>query len=101
MSVYDVKQLIQAKKITTRLELVFLAVEQEQEGKTSVAQFVANKGPKAVDEALAIAKAFSEAEAKLAWSKKTRIQLQEIFKDAKCYEQCNGSWIDAAQSLLK
>ena len=77
MSVYDVTQLIQAKKITTRLELVCLAVEQEREGKTSVAQFIANKGTKAVDEALAIAKEFSEAEAKLARSKKTRIQLLE------------------------
>ena len=77
LSVYDVTQLIQAKKITTRLELVCLAVEQEREGKTSVAQFIANKGTKAVDEALAIAKEFSEAEAKLARSKKTRIQLLE------------------------
>jgi len=39
------------KRITTRLELVCLAVEQEQKGKTSVAEFIANKGTKAVDEA--------------------------------------------------
>ena len=101
LSIYDVAQLIQVKKITTRLELVCLAVEQEREGKTSVAQFIANKGTKAVDEALAIAKEFGEAEAKLARSKKTRIQLLEECKDSKCCEECQGSWIDAAQSLLK
>ena len=48
LSFYDVTQLIQAKKITTRLELICLAVEQEREGKTSVAQFIPNKGTKAV-----------------------------------------------------
>ena len=100
LSIYDVAQLIQAKKIT-RLELVCLAVEQEREGKTSVAQFIANKGTKAVDEALAIAKEFGEAEAKLARSKKTRIQLLEECKDSKCCEGCQESWIEAAQSLLK
>jgi len=41
LSVYNIKQLIQAKKITTRLELVCLAVEQEQKVKTSVAEFIA------------------------------------------------------------
>ena len=101
LSVYDVKQLIQEKKITTRLELVCLAIEQEREGKTSLAEFIANKGTKAVDEALAIAKEFGEAEAKSARSKKTRIQLLEECKDAKCCEGCQGSWIDAAESLLK
>ena len=55
MSVYNIKQLIQEKKITTRLELVCLAIEQERMGNTSVVEFIANKGTKAVDEALAIA----------------------------------------------
>ena len=61
------------KRRKLRLELVCLAVEQEREGKTSVAEFIANKGTKAVDGALAIAKEFGEAEAKLARSKKTRV----------------------------
>ena len=80
MSVYDIKQLIQAKKITTRLKLVCLAIEQERKGKTSVAEFISNKGTNAVDEALAIAKEFGEAEAKFARSKKTRVQLLEEYK---------------------
>lgn len=59
LSIYDVAQLVQTKKITTTLD-------------------------QAVDEALAIAKEFGEAEAKLARSKKTRIQLLEECKDSKC-----------------
>lgn len=56
MSIYDVSKLIQAKSITTRLQLVCLAMAQERDGKRSLAQFVANRGHKAVDEALSLAK---------------------------------------------
>ena len=101
LSVYDVQQIIQAKKFTTRLEVVCLAVAQEREGKNSLAEFIANRGNRAVDEALCIAKEFGEAEAKLARTKKTRIQLLEECKDSECSEGCNGSWINAAESLLK
>jgi len=44
LSVYHVKQLIQAKKNTTTLELLCLAVKQEREGKTSLGEFIANRG---------------------------------------------------------
>ena len=101
LSVYDVKQIIQEKKINTRLELVCLAVEQEREGKTSLAQFIANRGNRAVDEALCIAKEFGEAEAKLARSNKTRMQLLEDCKESECNDGCHGSWLNAAESLLK
>lgn len=64
-------------------------------------EYITKKRTKAVDEALAIAKEFGEAEAKLTWSKKTRIQLLEECKDTKCCKGCQGSWIDATQGLLK
>lgn len=99
LTVYDVRQLIQDQKITTRLELVCLAVEQEREGKTSLGEFIANRGHKAVDGALA--KEFGEAEGKFARCRKTRIQLLEECKNAECCEGCHGSWIAAAQRLLE
>ena len=43
-STYDVVHVIQEAKIKTRLELIGLAVEQEKEGKTKLAEFIANKG---------------------------------------------------------
>ena len=43
LTVYDITQLIQAKKIRTRLELVSLAVIQNKEGNTSLAQFITKR----------------------------------------------------------
>ena len=42
LSVFDVCQLVQAKSITSRVELVRLAVVQNREGKSSLAEFIAN-----------------------------------------------------------
>lgn len=66
MSVYDVTQLIQTRDITSRLESVAFAVKQNELGKTSLAEFIANRGVKVVDSALDLAKEFKEAEEKLA-----------------------------------
>ena len=75
LSVYDVTQIIQSRKIESRLELVALAVTQSREGNVALANFVANRGQKAVSEALSLAKEFSEAEERLARSKKSRVQI--------------------------
>ena len=48
-------EIVQAKGITFRLQLVCLAVQQNREGKTSLAQFIANRGNKAVDGAISLA----------------------------------------------
>jgi len=75
LSVYDVFQIVQSKGITSRLQLVCLAIEQNREGKSSLAQFIANRSNKAVDEALQLAKEFSQAESQSLRTKKTRIEL--------------------------
>lgn len=100
MSVYDVCKLIQAKSLTTRLEVVYLATTQEREGKRSLAEFIANRGHKALDEALSLAKEFSEAESRYIRSKKTRIQLLEESKDGECVEGCEGKWLEGAKQVL-
>ena len=56
LSVYDVCQIVQAKGITSRLQLVCLAVQQNREGKTALAQFIANRGNKAILEAISLAR---------------------------------------------
>jgi len=61
LTVCDVPKVIQAKSIKTRLQLVCLATPQEREGQHCLAQFIANRGHKAVAEALAFqAGAFQE-----------------------------------------
>ena len=73
LSVYDVTQLIQSRKITSRLELVALAVQQNRAGKSNLSEFIANRGQRAVEDALQLAKEFREAEAQLARGKKRRL----------------------------
>ena len=68
-SVYDVAQLIPSRDITSRLELVPLAVQQNSVGKSNLSEFIANRGQRATEDALQLAKEFMEAEAQLATSK--------------------------------
>ncbi|CAB4028849.1 Hypothetical predicted protein, partial [Paramuricea clavata] len=75
LSVFDVTQIVQKRSIQSCLELVALAVSQSREGNTALANFVANRGHKCVQEALSLAKEFAEAEERLACSKNTRIQI--------------------------
>ena len=77
MSVFDVTQLIQTRGITSRLELVAFAVKQKELGKTSLAQFIANRGAKVVDGALDLAKEFEEASEKLTRSKKKSLGIAQ------------------------
>ena len=65
LSVYDVSQIAVQKRIKTRLELLVLANQQKKEGKTDLAEFIANRGSNAVDEALAVGWEIEEAEKKL------------------------------------
>ena len=77
LSVFGVCQLVQAKSITSSVELVHLAVVQNQEGKSSLAEFIANRGNKVLDEALQLAKEFAEVESRYKRSKKSRMRWQE------------------------
>ena len=43
-------------------ELVCLAIEQQHEGKSELAEFIANRGNRVVDEVLSLALEFSQAE---------------------------------------
>ena len=101
LTIFEVSQLIQAKRFTTRLQLVSLAAQQNREGHTALAEFIANRGSKAVDEALSVAKEFAEAEAKLARSNKTRIELLCDMEQRACSDGCGGRWLTAAVEVLE
>ena len=73
-----------------RLQLVSLAAAQVREGKIALAEFIANRGSKAVDEAIQLAKEFAEAETRLNRSQKTRIELLEEELTGECIEGCEG-----------
>ena len=49
LSVFDVSQIVIDKGIKTRTELLALANAQKKEGKTDLAEFITNRGYKAVE----------------------------------------------------
>lgn len=77
-------------------------MRQKREGNTALAEFIANKGENAVDDALAVAKEFEEAEKKVLRMQKTRVDLlKEAKEKEKCVDGCDGKWLTAAVQLLE
>ena len=74
---FDVSQLAVSKWIKTRLELLALANVQKKEGKNDLAEFIANRGAKAVEEVLAVGWELEEAEKKLEHSRLSRPEVLE------------------------
>ena len=101
LSTFDVCQLVQAKSISSRLELVSLAAAQVREGKTTLAEFIANQESKVVDEAIQLAKEFAKAKACLKQSRKSRIELLKEELTGECIDGCEGKWLTAAIQLLQ
>jgi len=100
LSVYEVTQVLRANGIHTRLEFMALAASQERDGKTDLAQFIANRGSRVVNEALSIAQELDEAEIKQARLRLTRIDILQSQLTDKCVEGCNKRWIEAALQIL-
>lgn len=100
-STFDVVEVIQHHNITTRLELVCLAMKQKDAGKTTLAEFIANRGSKVIDEALFLAKEFKEAPAKFVRTQKSRLQLLSEAYDSECASECQGRWMECGLTLLR
>ena len=66
-----------------------------------LAEFIANRGSKAVDEAIQLAKDFAEAEARLNQSRKSRIELPQEEFTGECIDGCEGKWLTAVKQLLQ
>lgn len=100
-SVYDVVEIVRQRKIKTRLELINLAMTQQQEGQTKLAEFIANKGSKAVHDALTLAEEYNEAPERWAREQKNRIELLHDAYQTDCIDNCNGKWMQCALDILQ
>ena len=98
---YDVAQLILSRDITSWLELAALVVQQNRAGKSNLSEFIANRGQRAVYDALQLAKEFMEAEAQLATSKKGRLDLLEEAYKGECASECNERWLWCRATLIE
>ena len=103
LSIFDVhvSQIAVERGIKTRLELVALASRQEREGKTHLAQFIANRGSKAVEEALSIGWEMENAESDLARSKLSRVEIVYRELENPCVDGCQGKWLEMAEQVLQ
>jgi len=101
LSVYDVSQIAVQKGIKTRLELLVHANQQKNEGKTDLAEFIANRGSKAVDEALAVGWEMEEAEKKLERSKLSRTDILYREMGKECVDGCGRRWLHMAEDILQ
>ena len=98
LSIYQVSQIAGIK---SRLELLVLASRQKKEEKEDLAEFIANRGNKVVDEAIKVGWEMEEAEEKLKRKRMTRLEiLQEALKGP-CAENCNEQRLELAKDIVK
>ena len=100
-STYDVVEIIRENNITTRTELINLAMTQKKEGKINLAQFIANRGAKVVNEALNLAKEFNEAPEKVSRQRKSRLDILMEAYNSSCLLECKGDWLICALDILR
>ena len=101
MSSYELSEIVVAKRIKTRTELLALAREQKLEGKTDIAEFIINRGSKVVAEILESAWEMEDARKTLERQRKSRLQLLQEARLGECVENCHGDWLICAREVLE
>ena len=89
------------KQLEIIKKLLAYANNQKKEGKTDLAKFIANRGAKAVDEALSVGWELEEAEQKMERSKKSRTEILYSQIGKECVVGCHGRWLQMARNLLQ
>lgn len=102
LSVYQVTQIIRENKISTRMQLLAMAASQERTGNTDLAEFIANRGSRVVNEALDLAQELQDAEEKQKRLSKSRIDILEEELKKECVKGCeNKKWLKSALQILQ
>ena len=71
-----------------------------KEGKEDLAQFIANRGSKVVDEAIQVGWEMKETEEKLKRKQMTRMEILQKPLEGPCSANCNGEWLEVAEDAL-
>lgn len=96
----QVSEIVEAKSIKTRTELLALARQQKTEGKSDLAEFIMNRQPKVINHIITTTWDMLNAEENLARSKKTRMELLGEAAESGCIENCQGRWLQCAKEVL-
>ena len=94
MSDYDLLQIIQERKFTSRLQVLSLAARLQAQGNIALTRFVANRGSKFIENALMLAKELKDAPVQLERQSKSRLQLLRGVLEGPCVEGCGEQWMN-------
>ena len=97
---FDVAEIILAKNIHTRTELLALSQEQKTKGNNHLAVFVLNRGAKNINELIDTAWEMKGAKQETERNKKSRKEIIQSFLSKDCAPGCNGDWLSAAKEVL-
>ena len=97
---FDVTEIILAKNIHTRTELLALSQEQKTKGNNHLAVFVLNRGAKNINELIDTAWEMKGAKQETERNKKSRKEIIQSFLSKDCVPGCNGDWLSAAKEVL-
>lgn len=97
----DVSNIILKKNIKTETELLALAQEQREQGKTDLVEFILNRSPKVTGDILTTTWEMKGAGEKIARSKKSRIDILQQASRSDCVTGCNGDWLRCANEVLE
>ena len=100
MTSLQVSEIIEAKSIKTRTELLALARQQKTEGKSDLAEFIMNHQLKVINHIITTTWDMLNAEANLARSKKMHMKLPGEAVESGCIENCEGRWLRCAKEVL-
>ena len=98
---YEVSQIAVEKGIKTRLEFLALAKSQKDEGKTDLAEFIANRGLKNLDEAISIGWEMENAPSTLERTRQSRLETLTKLLRINCIDGCQGQWLTMAKEVLR
>ena len=92
---FEVSELAVSKGIKNYLQLLALAKRQKTEGKKDLAEFIVNRGKKAVGWEI------EESEEKLRRQQMSRMEILENALAGECTENCGGRWLNMALDILR
>ena len=101
MTSYELSEIVLAKNIKSRTELLAFARQQKLEGKTDIAEFIVSRGTKVVSEVLDTAWEMQNSTADLERARKSRVQLLHEARQGECTEGCCGQWLVCANEVLE
>jgi hypothetical protein len=101
LTVYQVVTIIQSKGIKSRLDLMALASKWQEQGKTDLAEFVSNRGPRVVNDALETAHELATAQKRLERMNKSRVEILQDHLAQECQTNCGGLWLRMAVEILE